>query len=146
MANQISLDRGSIGLLATLLMTTSTVTIPVYAAQSRTEAMEEVVVTARKRSERLQDLPGSAAAMTASMIDDIGGVYNLRDVTDMIPGITNVEAASSDLMEPSLRGAGQARNRSSVSATGFYRNGAYFATYLQLVTAMPPAGAAGDSL
>lgn len=92
------------------------------------EAIEEIVVTARKRQERLQDLPGSAAAITETMIEDLGGVYSLRDVTDLIPGITLVEAASSDLMEPSIRGAGQSRNRSSVSATGFYRNGAYFAS------------------
>ncbi len=90
--------------------------------------LEEVVVTARKRAERLQDLPGSAAAITESMIEDTGGIYSLRDVTDLIPGITIVEAAASDLMEPSIRGAGQSRNRSSVSATGFYRNGAYFAS------------------
>ncbi len=90
--------------------------------------VEEIVVTARKREERLQDLPGSAAAITETMIEDLGGLYSLRDVTDLIPGITLVEAASSDLMEPSIRGAGQSRNRSSVSATGFYRNGAYFAS------------------
>ena len=90
--------------------------------------IEEVVVTARKREERLQDIPGSAAALTGSMIEDIGGIYSLRDVTDQIPGITIVEGFSSDLMEPSIRGAGQSRNRSSVSATGFYRNGAYFAS------------------
>lgn len=106
---------------------TSGVAIPAFAADS-SAGLEEVVVTARKREERLQDLPGSAAAITENMIEDMGGIYSLRDVTDMIPGITLVEAASSDLMEPSIRGAGQSRNRSSVSATGFYRNGAYFAS------------------
>lgn len=100
----------------------------VAAAERKNAQMEEIVVTARKREERLQDLPGSAAAITESMIEDLGGIYSLRDVTDLIPGITLVEAASSDLMEPSIRGAGQSRNRSSVSATGFYRNGAYFAS------------------
>lgn len=98
------------------------------AASQSSEGMEEVVVTARKREERLQDIPGSAAALSESMIEDIGGIRSLRDVTDMIPGITIVEAASSDLMEPSIRGAGQSRNRASVSATGLYRNGAYFAS------------------
>lgn len=97
-------------------------------AAQNSRGMEEIIVTARKREERLQDLPGSAAAITEAMVEDLGGIYNLRDVTDLIPGITLVEAASSDLMEPSIRGAGQSRNRSSVSATGFYRNGAYFAS------------------
>lgn len=100
---------------------------PAFAADQHA-GVEEIVVTARKRQERLQDLPGSAAAITESMIEDTGGIYDLRDVTDLIPGITIVEAAASDLMEPSIRGAGQSRNRSSVSATGFYRNSAYFAS------------------
>ena len=101
----------------------------VWAADGKQELfVEEVIVSARKRSERLQDLPGSAAALTEDMIEDIGGVYSLRDITDLIPGITVVEAASSDLMEPSIRGAGGARNRSSVSSVGLYRNGAYFAS------------------
>lgn len=95
---------------------------------ARNAFVEEVLVTARKREERLQDLPGSAAALTEAMIEDVGGINGMRDITDLIPGITLVEAASPDLMEPSIRGAGQSRNRSSVSATGFYRNGAYFAS------------------
>ena len=126
--NQISYGRRLVGQAIIAIAVTIPVVVPLHAAEPRSERMEEVVVTARKRKERLQDIPGSASALSEAMIEDIGGVYNLRDVTDMIPGITIVEAASSDLMEPSIRGAGQARNRSSVSATGFYRNGAYFAS------------------
>lgn len=90
--------------------------------------LEEVVVTARKRAERLQDLPGSGAALTEGFLDDIGGVHDLREMLDQVVGVTIVEANSSDLSEPSIRGAGQSRNRMSVSATGIYRNGAYFAS------------------
>lgn len=98
-------------------------------AATRADAyVEEVIVTARKREERLQDLPGSAAALTSDYIEDIGGLENLRDLTDQITGMTINETQSGGLSEPSIRGAGQARNRASVSATGLYRNGAYFAT------------------
>lgn len=127
MKAQPSLKTAARAALTLAIAGTSGVAIPAFAADS-SAGLEEVVVTARKREERLQDLPGSAAAITENMIEDMGGIYSLRDVTDMIPGITLVEAASSDLMEPSIRGAGQSRNRSSVSATGFYRNGAYFAS------------------
>jgi iron complex outermembrane recepter protein len=122
--------RAPLALVCLLAMSVLFTGLPqrVAAEEQRNAQMEEIVVTARKREERLQDLPGSAAAITESMIEDLGGIYSLRDVTDLIPGITLVEAASSDLMEPSIRGAGQSRNRSSVSATGFYRNGAYFAS------------------
>ena len=90
--------------------------------------IEEVIVTARKREERLQDVPGSAAALTSDFIEDIGGIEELRDLTDQIVGITINETQTSTLSEPSIRGAGQARNRAAVSASGLYRNGAYFAT------------------
>ncbi|MCB1693316.1 MAG: TonB-dependent receptor [Pseudomonadales bacterium] len=113
---------------AVVMLSALGVAAPVQVRADQSMDVEEVIVTARKRQERLQDLPGSAAAITESMIDDTGPIRSLRDVTDLIPGITLVEAASSDLMEPSIRGAGQSRNRSSVSATGFYRNGAYFAS------------------
>ena len=87
-----------------------------------------MIVSARKREERLQDLPGSAAALTSDYIEDIGGLVNLRDVTDQIVGITINETQGKTITEPSIRGAGQARNRAAVSASGLYRNGAYFAT------------------
>ena len=87
-------------------------------------SIEEVIVSARKRQERLQDLPGSAAALTSDYIEDIGGLVHLRDVTDQIVGITINETQGITITEPSIRGAGQARNRAAVSASGLYRNGA----------------------
>lgn len=103
--------------------------VPAFAAAAETNALiEEVVVTARKRNERLQDIPASAAALTSDFIDDVGGVKHLRDITDLIAGISINETQAGSLSEPTIRGAGQSRNRASVSATGLYRNGAYFAT------------------
>lgn len=95
-------------------------------ARDRGDYIEEVMVTARKRPERLQDLAGSGAALNEALLRDIGGVSSLRDVLDQIVGVTITETNSGDLAEPSIRGAGQSRNRASVSAAGIYRNGAYF--------------------
>ncbi len=53
-------------------------------ARADSTIIEEVIVSARKREERLQDLPGSAAALTSDYIEDIGGLVHLRDVTDQI--------------------------------------------------------------
>ena len=71
---------------------------------------------------------GSAAALSEGFIEAVGGVTNLRDITDLIVGISINETQAASLSEPTIRGAGQSRNRASVSATGLYRNGAYFAT------------------
>ena len=87
----------------------------------------EVLVTARKREEGLQDIPSSTAAISASLIENIGGIFNLRDITDLVVGVSINENQAAE-SEPTIRGAGQARNRASASATGLYRNGAYFAT------------------
>ena len=64
--------------------------------------IEEVIVSARKREERLQDLPGSAAALTSDYIEDIGGLVHLRDVTDQIVGITINETQGITITEPSM--------------------------------------------
>jgi len=101
---------------------------PTAAAEEADALIEEIVVTARKRAERLQDIPVSAAALDAGLIEDLGGVFGLRDITDLIAGISINETQEPTLTEPTIRGAGQSRNRASVSATGLYRNGAYFAT------------------
>ncbi len=98
------------------------------AEEARRSQIETVVVTARKREESLLDFPGSAAVLGSAQLEDIGGIRDLRELTDQIVGLTITEALSSDLAEPSIRGAGQSRNRTSVSATGLYRNGAYFAS------------------
>lgn len=90
--------------------------------------VEEVIVTARRREERLQDVPISGAALTDGLLRDIGGIRSVRDMMDLVVGVTTVEGNSGDLSEPNIRGAGQSRNRMSPSATGIYRNGAYFAS------------------
>ena len=125
----------SIGLFTLSTLLASAASIPMFAsaAESTTARpsnalIEEIIVTARKRSERLQDIPSSAAALTSNFIDDIGGVRDLRDITDLIVGISINETQEPTLTEVTIRGAGQSRNRASVSATGLYRNGAYFAT------------------
>lgn len=128
MLYETSLNRRYASLVGILGVTATVAVLPAFGAESDSGYVEEIVVTARKRAERLQDIPGSAAALTSSFIDDIGGITSLRDITDQIIGISINETASATLAEPTIRGAGQSRNRASVSATGLYRNGAYFAT------------------
>ena len=86
------------------------------------------MVTARKREERLQDIPTSAAALSRVFLDDIGRVDDLRSLTDLVTGITINDVNLHFISEPSIRGGGSGRNRMSASATGLYRNGAYMAS------------------
>ena len=62
---------------------------PFSVAQANESAtdIEEITVTARKREERLLDVPVSAAALTAQELDR----YKTRDLVDLtsrIPGLT----------------------------------------------------------
>jgi iron complex outermembrane receptor protein len=97
------------------------------AAEQQTR-LDEIVVTARKREERLQDIPTSAAALTADFLVNFSPIEDIRELTDLVPGITINDVNLYFLTEPSIRGGGAGRNRYSASATGLYRNGAYVAS------------------
>ncbi|XOV85841.1 MAG: TonB-dependent receptor plug domain-containing protein [Pseudomonadota bacterium] len=96
--------------------------------ESSPDALEEIIITARKRTERLQDVPASTAALTRGFLADLTRVQDLRGLTDLVPGITINDVNLHFISEPSIRGGGAGRNRMSASATGLYRNGAYMAS------------------
>ena len=52
--------------------------------------LEEVVVTARRREENLQDLPLSIQAITADAMQ-AQGIYNIQQVTDFVPNVVLLE-------------------------------------------------------
>ena len=56
-------------------------------AQSGASGLEEVVVTATRRAERLQDVPISATAFTQEKLD-VEGLRTIDDLTRATPGVT----------------------------------------------------------
>lgn len=56
-------------------------------AADETTQLDEVVVTAEKRSERAQDVPMSITAVTAEQLDK-QGVVSVADLTKIVPGFT----------------------------------------------------------
>lgn len=100
--------------------------VGVFAAEvSAQMAIEEIVVSARKRDESLQEVPLSITAITSDTIAD-RGVYNIRDIINLTPALTMSEFGAGTLNFPVIRGltnltaGGFAENNVSV----FY-NGAY---------------------
>lgn len=72
-----------------------------------TAALEEVVVTARKREERLQDVPDTITAFTEAQIER-AGIDELRDYVRLTPGLSLVEASQSPgIALINIRGIGQ---------------------------------------
>lgn len=77
---KLSLVAASIAALATSLLPSPSM------AQDREMVMEEVIVTARKRSETLQDVPFSIAAKTEGQLRR-SGVTNLETMADSVAGL-----------------------------------------------------------
>jgi len=71
--------------------------------------LEEVVVTARARSESLQDVPASVTAFTESQITD-SGIQRAEDFVAMTPGVTLVNTVEVGDTQLSIRGINGARD------------------------------------
>ncbi len=74
----------------------------------RSDALDEVLVTARKREESIQDIPISVSAFTADEIERLG-VRNLSDLSDFTTGFTfetfgGRRGAEGDTSRPVIRG------------------------------------------
>lgn len=74
-----------LSLKAMALMTAATVLAPLN-AEAQQIALEEIVVTARKRSESLQEIPVAISAFSAEQME-VTGAANLVDLTKFTPGI-----------------------------------------------------------
>ncbi|QDX80809.1 hypothetical protein B9N43_05860 [Denitratisoma sp. DHT3] len=66
--------------------------------------LEEVIVTAQKRAENLQEVPISLQVVSASMLEK-NAVVSLLDMKDMVPGmVIRRYPGQEDTMYPSIRG------------------------------------------
>ena len=87
--------------------------------------LEEIVVTARRREETLQDLPLSVASISADAMQ-AQGIYNIDDVGEFVPNLTFTNTDRRHVKAIYIRGIG---NDSPVSirptGTGVYLDGQY---------------------
>jgi iron complex outermembrane recepter protein len=75
-------------------------------------ALEEVLVTARKRAESLQDAPLAVSALSGADLME-AGITNLADITEMVPNL-QVTRPSRDA-NVYIRGVGPARGATNVT-------------------------------
>lgn len=62
-------------------------------AQNQGEALEEITVTATRRSQTVQDVPYNISAISGDMIKD-RGVFDLTELTRSIPGLSGPDLGS----------------------------------------------------
>ncbi len=102
-------------------MTTVLATTLAVAANARAEqggasdaaavrlVLEEVIVTSRKREERLQDVPDSIAVFGEAAIER-SGIRDIKDVALRVPNFSITDGQQPGSESISIRGVGQVRN------------------------------------
>ncbi len=86
--------------------------------------LEEIIVTARKRQESIQDSPVAVSAFSAEALQE-AGITNTRDLQSTVPGLMFSEQGTKN---PSIyiRGVGQRESVASLDpGVGVYINGIY---------------------
>jgi len=68
-------------------------------------SLEEIIVTAERRSESLQDIAASISAVTGSKLENLG-VRNVNDLQNFIPGLM-VKSSTIGTTKFNIRGVGQ---------------------------------------
>lgn len=85
--------------------------------------LEEVIVTAQKREESLQDVPISVAAVEAEKLEK-AGIENLEDLTAYMPNIHFTETGISTQVR--VRGIGSDNSQGFEQSVGMYVDGIYY--------------------
>lgn len=80
--------------------------LPSQAQDQSVSRLEEVVVTARKRSESLQDVPVAVSALTPTQIEQ-SGIQSMVDVAKLVPNVElHMVTQSGAALGASIRGIG----------------------------------------
>jgi len=84
--------------------------------------LEEVIVTAQKRAESLQDVPISVQAMAGEKLHE-AGIQKLEDLSAYIPNFTMTESAVGNTVF--IRGIGSGINQGFEQSVGMFIDGIY---------------------
>ncbi len=95
------------------------------AAAAAPATVEELVVNARKREERLRDVPIAATVIDQRLIEDQGQLRTMENLLANAPSVHFLDTNSTVNSEVSIRGSGTSRGTNAEAAVGLYRDGAY---------------------
>ena len=94
-----NVHRAGGALFAAFFTLSSLLPLPAYGQ----DTIEEILVTARKRQENLQDIPLTVSAFTESALEE-RGITSLQDIADFTPGFDFAQAFGRQDFRPSIRG------------------------------------------
>jgi len=92
------------------------------ASSVHAQQLEEVIVTAQKRAENLQDVPISVSAIAGEKIQD-ATILNFAALADFVPSLHIAEASVNTNIY--MRGIGSGNNRGFEQSVGMYLDGVY---------------------
>ncbi|HKZ72733.1 MAG TPA: TonB-dependent receptor plug domain-containing protein, partial [Steroidobacteraceae bacterium] len=95
---------------------------------ARSLALEEVIVTAQKRDESLQEVPMAVTAFSAADLDR-RAITSMADLDAAVPGLTVADNGLFDKV-PTIRGVGNEaqRNRATTAAVAYHVDGVFLAS------------------
>jgi iron complex outermembrane receptor protein len=103
--------------------------VPAAGGASDDAVLAEIVVTAQKRMENLQDVPIAVSALSAEQLQAYG-VSDIDHLTAAVPGLA-VDNIGGDYFMPRLRGVGTSSNGPGVeNPVALYVDGVYYASQI----------------
>src|SRR4051794_12550159 len=125
MTSRISVAFASASLLALAAATTVHAAQPAAPAAAPAEQAElgEIVVTARRRSESLQQVPQSVTAVTSDTLQKMN-IKRLEDVSTVSPGLSLTSASNGYTVAASTRGVSFQSESAASPTVAFYLNDA----------------------
>jgi iron complex outermembrane receptor protein len=117
-----------------LSLAIAAISVPVQAEQL---TLEEVVVTAQKRVESLQDVPISIVAISGDKIEK-SGFADLSQLSPVVPNFNVVQQQISDRV--AIRGISSGGNQGFDQSVGLFSNGVYLARGTQFRSAFLDVG------
>lgn len=101
----------------------------------QTRQVDEIVVTAQKRTERAQDVPISIAAFSAEKLE-AANVDSIVDLPRITPGLSVTKGAQTASTRVSLRGLGSAGNTGMDPSVATFLDGIYVARHGAIIGSM----------
>jgi outer membrane receptor for ferrienterochelin and colicin len=114
------------GPIAGLLAISATWALSAWAADSPPQpALTEIIVTAQKRQQNIQDVPVSVMAVSAQQLQD-AGVKDIKNLQVLTPGVTVTSTTSENVTTARIRGIGTVGDNPGLeSSVGVIIDGVY---------------------
>jgi iron complex outermembrane receptor protein len=85
------------------------------------EGLEEIIITARRKAENLQDVPETVSVVTAKSLEDFN-IFSFQDIQKLVPGLTLSADTTGYLNNVSMRGVTYMETQNLPPTTTIYLN------------------------